>query len=251
MRARAASERANARTYAHTSVHLYAHVRSLVRSHVHSSVHSFALRSSPRPLATRTSYVHRVSWSFKSIVYEVLKKAKKSSTKLLAPTDPILGLENLLKTSFAQKGLPSVSFAHACESWTGNFAIHGCLHMWIWVVKFTEHKVKESWRRVQFALSKKQSGHDRPFLLDVPYEESRVSDGASSSLSRVIDQIFLDTTLDPVFIPLEGKKLFLLRMADVSKSPQYSCRHKKQNIFVRFFRKNTRFSYFPLSHSKC
>ena len=75
MRGHAASERANARTYAHTSVHLYAHVRSLVRSHVHSSVHSFALRSSPRPLATRTPYVHRVSWSFKSIVYEALKKA--------------------------------------------------------------------------------------------------------------------------------------------------------------------------------
>ena len=60
--------------YAHTSVHLYAHVRSLVRSHVHSSVHSFALRSSPRPLTTRTPYVHRVSWSYKSIVYEAFKK---------------------------------------------------------------------------------------------------------------------------------------------------------------------------------
>ena len=31
----------------------------------------------------------------------------KSSTKQLAPTDPILGSENLLKTGFAQKGLPS------------------------------------------------------------------------------------------------------------------------------------------------
>ena len=31
----------------------------------------------------------------------------KSSTKLLAPPDPILGLENFLKTDFAQKGLPS------------------------------------------------------------------------------------------------------------------------------------------------
>ena len=31
----------------------------------------------------------------------------KSSTKLLALTDPILGPENLLKTGFAQKGLPS------------------------------------------------------------------------------------------------------------------------------------------------
>ena len=31
----------------------------------------------------------------------------KSSTKQLAPTGPILGPENLLKTGFAQKGLPS------------------------------------------------------------------------------------------------------------------------------------------------
>ena len=30
-----------------------------------------------------------------------------SSTKQLAPTAPILGPENLLKTGFAQKGLPS------------------------------------------------------------------------------------------------------------------------------------------------
>ena len=33
----------------------------------------------------------------------------KSSRKLLALTDPILGPENLLKTGFAQKGLPSTS----------------------------------------------------------------------------------------------------------------------------------------------
>jgi hypothetical protein len=62
--------------------------------------------------------------------------------------------------------------------------------------------------------------------------------------SKVTTKFFLDTTLDPVFIPLEGKKMFLLRMADVYKSPQYSCRHKKQNIFVRFCRKNTRFFLF-------
>ena len=35
----------------------------------------------------------------------------KLSTKQLAPTDPILGLENLLKTGFAQKGLPSSSMS--------------------------------------------------------------------------------------------------------------------------------------------
>ena len=33
----------------------------------------------------------------------------KSSTKQLAPTDPILGPEKLLKTGFAQKGLPSIT----------------------------------------------------------------------------------------------------------------------------------------------
>ena len=36
-----------------------------------------------------------------------------SSTKQLALTDPILGPENLLKTGFAQKGLPSM-FAMCC-----------------------------------------------------------------------------------------------------------------------------------------
>jgi len=34
----------------------------------------------------------------------------KSSTKQLPPTDPILGPENLLKTGFAQKGLPRMVF---------------------------------------------------------------------------------------------------------------------------------------------
>ena len=37
----------------------------------------------------------------------LLQQETKSSTKQLAPTDPILGPENLLKTGFAQKGLPS------------------------------------------------------------------------------------------------------------------------------------------------
>jgi len=36
----------------------------------------------------------------------------KSSTKQLAPTDPILGPENLLKTGFAQKGLFPVAISH-------------------------------------------------------------------------------------------------------------------------------------------
>ena len=36
----------------------------------------------------------------------------KSSTKQLPPTGPILGPENILKTGFAQKGLPSTSPSH-------------------------------------------------------------------------------------------------------------------------------------------
>ena len=47
----------------------------------------------------------------------------KSSTKQLPPTDPILGPENLLKTGFAQKGLPSTPTAYPswrklrCTAW--------------------------------------------------------------------------------------------------------------------------------------
>ena len=37
----------------------------------------------------------------------LLQQETKSSTKQLPPTDPILGPENLLKTGFAQKGLPN------------------------------------------------------------------------------------------------------------------------------------------------
>ena len=36
----------------------------------------------------------------------------KSSTKQLPPTGPILGPENILKTGFAQKGLPTVGGPH-------------------------------------------------------------------------------------------------------------------------------------------
>ena len=61
------------------------------------------------------------------MVYEALKKAKKSSTKLLAPTDPILGPENLLKTSFAQKGLPSCpSGRHKPQSYKETKTLHFC-----------------------------------------------------------------------------------------------------------------------------
>ena len=38
----------------------------------------------------------------------LLQQETKSSTKLLAPTDPIPGPENLLKTGFAQRGLRSI-----------------------------------------------------------------------------------------------------------------------------------------------
>ena len=51
----------------------------------------------------------------------------KSSTKLLAPTDPILGPENLLKTGFAQKGLPSCpSGRHKPQSYKETKTLHFC-----------------------------------------------------------------------------------------------------------------------------
>ena len=50
-----------------------------------------------------------------------------SSTKLLAPTDPILGPENLLKTGFAQKGLPSCpSGRHKPQSYKETKTTHFC-----------------------------------------------------------------------------------------------------------------------------
>ena len=49
----------------------------------------------------------------------------KSSTKQLAPTDPILGPENLLKTGFAQKGLPSCpSRRHKPQSFIETKRLH-------------------------------------------------------------------------------------------------------------------------------
>ena len=42
----------------------------------------------------------------------------KSSTKQLPPTGPILGPENILKTGFAQKGLPSSCWSvNAADDW--------------------------------------------------------------------------------------------------------------------------------------
>ena len=48
----------------------------------------------------------------------------KSSTKQLAPTDPILGPEKLLKIGFAQKGLPST---HESEFSESEVADMGCV----------------------------------------------------------------------------------------------------------------------------
>ena len=50
----------------------------------------------------------------------------KSSTKQLAPTDPILGPENLLKTGFAQKGLPSCPSCRRAISHKASLKPKGC-----------------------------------------------------------------------------------------------------------------------------
>ena len=52
-------------------------------------------------------------------MHPACQQGTKSSTKQLAPTDPILRPENLLKTRFAQKGLPSgLSGRHKPQSHT-------------------------------------------------------------------------------------------------------------------------------------
>ena len=63
-----ARTRARPSTCTHMSVHWFAHTctRPFTRSPY--------LRSSPGPLAARTPYVHRVCWSYKTIVYEAKKK---------------------------------------------------------------------------------------------------------------------------------------------------------------------------------
>ena len=51
------------------------------------------------------------------------QKETKSSTKQLPPTGPILGPENILKTGFAQKGLPSPSVQKAPAGWENPMAV--------------------------------------------------------------------------------------------------------------------------------
>ena len=69
------------------------------------------LRSAANNQATRRneiikSYLQLAS-SSNRYAPRLPQQETKSSTKQLAPMDPILGPENLLKTGFAQKGLPS------------------------------------------------------------------------------------------------------------------------------------------------
>ena len=52
------------------------------------------------------------------------QQGTKSSAKQLAPTDPILGPENLLKTDFAQKGLPSRSLVVEVNHGLGKRGTH-------------------------------------------------------------------------------------------------------------------------------
>ena len=51
--------------------------------------------------------LHKARTSSNGYAPRLPEQGTKSSTKQLTPTDPILGPENLLKTGFVQKGLPS------------------------------------------------------------------------------------------------------------------------------------------------
>ena len=69
------------------------------------------LRSAANNQATRRNEIIKsylqLGSSSNRYVPRLPQQETKSSTKQLAPTDPILGPENLLKIGFAQKGLPS------------------------------------------------------------------------------------------------------------------------------------------------
>ena len=61
------------------------------------------------------------------IIKSYLQQETKSSTKQLPPTGPILGPENILKTGFAQKGLPSCpSGRHKPQSFTETKTLRFC-----------------------------------------------------------------------------------------------------------------------------
>ena len=75
----------------------------------------------------------------------------KSSTKQLPPTGPILGPENLLKTGFAQKGLPSTARVCAIPmrpAMSTGETIHVC---WIALVSATVARLKQSSRSSRVA----------------------------------------------------------------------------------------------------
>ena len=62
-----------------------------------------------------------------SLPHRLPQQETKSSTKQLAPTDPILGPEKLLKTGFAQNGLPSCpSGCHKPQSFIETKTLRFC-----------------------------------------------------------------------------------------------------------------------------
>ena len=68
----------------------------------------------------------------------------KSSTKQLAPMDPILGPENFLKTGFAQKGLPSNVIDTISKRWRRKKAFNtGGPSWWTWFWQLAQLLKKE------------------------------------------------------------------------------------------------------------
>ena len=68
----------------------------------------------------------------------------KSSTKQLPPTGPILGPENIIKTSFAQKGLPSGTVCERVLLWWG-------VHILLWRI--------QCWHSLRKQFGIRESGH--------------------------------------------------------------------------------------------
>ena len=91
----------------------------------------------------------------------------KPSTKQLAPTDPILGPEHLLKTGFAQKGLPSCpSGRHKPQSFIETKTLRFCSPDTKNFKNEPKHGPKNgtAWRLHSLVKEQKKSTFTVPFL---------------------------------------------------------------------------------------
>ena len=139
-------------------------------------------RRSQRP-GIPEQLIHQLGSSSNRYAPRLPQQETKSSTKQLPPTDPILGPENLLKTGFAQKGLPSVPFHGRHHIFSKSFIETKRFHVAIWRVATVDTKQTSKneplWRGAKVntkGLEVPVKGHDPPDLAVFnPESEHRVN----------------------------------------------------------------------------